>query len=284
MQNSMAGRVCMVTGANSGIGKATAMGLAEMGATVILVCRSKEKGEAALSEMREKSGNNSLDLMLADMSSMRSVRQLASEFRRKYDRLHVLVNNAGLFMFTRTTTGDRLETTFEVDYLSHFLLTGLLIDLLKASAPSRLVEVSSVAHYNGHIDFDDLQGEKGYGGWKAYSQAKLAQVLFTYELARRLKGTGVTANCLHPGAVATNIWSRPLGRAGFIMKLLRLFMMGPEGGAKTPIYLASSPDVEGVSGKYFTNKKEKESSKESNDEQVARRLWLVSEELTGLPG
>jgi len=273
----------MVTGANSGIGKATAMGLAEMGATVILVCRSKEKGEAALSEMREKSGNNSLDLMLADMSSMRSVRQLASEFRRKYDRLHVLVNNAGLFMFTRTTTGDRLETTFEVDYLSHFLLTGLLIDLLKASAPSRLVEVSSIAHYNGHIDFDDLQGEKGYGGWKAYSQAKLAQVLFTYELARRLKGTGVTANCLHPGAVATNIWSRPLGRAGFIMKLLRLFMMGPEGGAKTPIYLASSPDVEGVSGKYFTNKREKESSKESNDEQVARRLWLVSEELTGLP-
>jgi len=280
----MAGRVCVVTGANSGIGKAIAMGLAEMGATVILVCRSKEKGEAALSEMREKSGNNSLDLMLADMSSMRSVRQLASEFRRKYDRLHVLVNNAGLFMFTRTTTGDRLETTFEVDYLSHFLLTGLLIDLLKASAPSRVVEVSSVAHYNGHIDFDDLQGEKGYGGWKAYSQAKLAQVLFTYELARRLKGTGVTANCLHPGAVATNIWSRPLGRAGFIMKLLRLFMMGPEGGAKTPIYLASSPDVEGVSGKYFTNKKEKESSKESNDEQVARRLWLVSEELTGLPG
>ena len=279
----MAGRVCMVTGANSGIGKATAMGLAEMGATVILVCRSKEKGEAALSEMREKSGNNSLDLMLADMSSMQSVRQLASEFRRKYDRLHVLVNNAGLFMFTRTTTGDRLETTFEVDYLSHFLLTGLLIDLLKATAPSRLVEVSSIAHYNGHIDFDDLQGEKGYGGWKAYSQAKLAQVLFTYELARRLKGTGVTANCLHPGAVATNIWSRPLGRAGFIMKLLRLFMMGPEGGAKTPIYLASSPDVEGVSGKYFTNKKEKESSKESNDEQVARRLWLVSEDLTGLP-
>ena len=273
----------MVTGANSGIGKATAMGLAEMGATVILVCRSKEKGEAALSETREKSGNNSLDLMLADMSSMRSVRQLASEFRRKYDRLHVLVNNAGLFMFTRTTTGDRLETTFEVDYLSHFLLTGLLIDLLKATAPSRLVEVSSIAHYNGHIDFDDLQGEKGYGGWRAYSQAKLAQVLFTYELARRLKGTGVTANCLHPGAVATNIWSRPLGRAGFIMKLLRLFMMGPEGGAKTPIYLASSPDVEGVSGKYFTNKKEKESSKESNDEQVARRLWLVSEELTGLP-
>jgi len=273
----------MVTGANSGIGKATAMGLAEMGATVILVCRSKEKGEAALSEIREKSGNNSLALMLADMSSMRSVRQLASEFRSKYDRLHVLVNNAGLFMFTRTTTGDRLETTFEVDYLSHFLLTGLLIDLLKASAPSRLVEVSSIAHYNGHIDFDDLQGEKGYGGWKAYSQAKLAQVLFTYELARRLKGTGVTANCLHPGAVATNIWSRPLGRAGFIMKLLRLFMMGPEGGAKTPIYLASSPDVEGVSGKYFTNKKEKESSKESNDEQVARRLWLVSEDLTGLP-
>src|SRR2546422_2463987 len=208
----MAGRVCVVTGANSGIGKATAMGLAEMGATVILVCRSKEKGEAALSEIRGKSGNNSLDLMLADMSSMQSVRQLASEFRRKYDRLHVLVNNAGLFMFTRTTTGDRLETTFEVDYLSHFLLTGLLIDLLKASAPSRLVEVSSVAHYNGHIDFDDLQGEKGYGGWKAYSQARGAQGIFTYQLARRLKRKRCSANSLHPAAVAPNIRSRPLGR------------------------------------------------------------------------
>ena len=279
----MAGRICMVTGANSGIGKATAAGLAEMGATVILVCRNREKGEAALSEIKEKSGNNSLDLMLADMSSMQSVRQLASEFRRKYDRLHVLVNNAGLFMLRRTTTGDGLETTFEVDYLSHFLLTELLIDLLKAGAPSRLVEVSSIAHYNGHIDFDDLQGEKGYGGWKAYSQAKLAQVLFTYELVRRLKGTGVTANCLHPGTVATNIWSRPLGRAGFIAKLTRIFMMGPEGGAETPIYLASSADVEGVSGKYFTKKKEKKSSNESDDEQVARRLWRVSEELTGLP-
>jgi NAD(P)-dependent dehydrogenase (short-subunit alcohol dehydrogenase family) len=283
LQNSMAGRICIVTGANSGIGKATAAGLAEMGATVILVCRNREKGEAALSEMKKKCGNNSLDLMLADMSWMQSVRQLASEFRRKYDRLHVLVNNAGLFMFSRRTTGDGLETTFEVDYLSHFLLTGLLIDMLKAGAPSRLVEVSSIAHYNGHIDFDDLQGEKGYGGWKAYSQAKLAQVLFTYELARRLKGTGVTANCLHPGAVATNIWGRPLGRAGFVLKLMRLFMMGPEGGAKTPIYLAASADVAGVTGRYFTNKREKESSKESSDEQVARRLWRVSEELTGLP-
>src|SRR5712692_11960473 len=252
----MAGRVCVVTGANSGIGKATAMGLAEMGATVILVCRSKQKGEAALSEMREKSGNNSLYLMLADMSSMQSVRQLASDFRRRYDRLHVLVNNAGLFALRRTATVDGLETTFEVDYLSHFLLTGLLLDLLKASAPSRLVEVSSVAHYNGHIDFNDLQGEKGYGGWKAYSQAKLAQVLFTYELARRMKGTGVTANCLHPGTVATNIWGRPLGRAGFIAKLTRLFMMGPNGGAETPIYLAASAGVAGVTGRYFAKKRE----------------------------
>src|SRR3989440_11078919 len=181
----MAGRVCMVTGANSGIGKATAMGLAEMGATVILVCRSKEKGEADLSEIREKSGSNRLALMLAVMSSMGSVRQLASEFRSKYDRLHVLVNNARLFMFTRTTTGDRLETTFEVDYLSHFLLTGLLIDLLKASAPSRLVEVSSIAHYNGHIDFDDLQGEKGYGGFGVQSLAELLEVHFTVHVARR---------------------------------------------------------------------------------------------------
>ena len=148
----------------------------------------------------------------------------------------------------------------------------------------RIVNVSSSAHYSGRLDLDNINGGgMGIGGLGAYGKSKLALVLFTYELARRLKGTGVTANCLHPGAVATNIWSRPLGRAGFIMKLPRLFMMGPEGGAKTPIYLASSPDVEGVSGKYFTNKKEKESSKESNDEQVARRLWMVSEDLTGLP-
>src|SRR3989441_12707660 len=177
----------MDKGGNSGIGKAYDAGLARMGATVVLVCRDRKKGEVALSEMKEKSGNSSLDLMLADMSSMRSVRQLASEFRRKYDRLHILVNNAGLFMFTRTNTGDRLETTFEVDYLSHFLLTGLLIDLLKASAPSRLVEVSSLAHYNGHIDFDGLQGEKGYGGWKIKSHAKRSQLLLTYARAVRLE-------------------------------------------------------------------------------------------------
>src|SRR2546427_4290388 len=198
----MAGRVCMVTGANSGIGKAAAAGLAGMGATVVLVCRDRKKGEAALSEMKEKSGNSSLDLVLSDMSSMQSVRQLASEFRRKYDRLHVLVNNAGLFMLRRTTTGDGLETTFEVDYLSHFLLAGLLIDLLKAGAPSRLVEVSSVAHYNGHIDFDDLPGEKGYGGVVAYSPTKRTKERLPFQISGRVKRTGVTANCLHPRAVA----------------------------------------------------------------------------------
>ncbi len=278
---AMAGKVCLVTGANSGIGKATAAGLARLGCTVVMVCRDKSRGKDALAEIKAKSGNDSVDLMLADLSSMQSVRGLASEFRRRYGGLHVLVNNAGLFVLRRTTTVDGLETTFEVDYLSHFLLTGLLLGLLKESAPSRVVEVSSIAHYRGHIDFEILKGEKGYGGWKAYSQAKLAQVLFTYELARRLKGTGVTANCLHPGAVATNIWGRPLGRLGFLMRLTRLFMIGPEKGAETSIYLACSPEISGVSGKYFTKKKERESSEESRDEDVARRLWRVSEELTG---
>jgi len=277
----MGGKVCLITGANSGIGKATAAGLARLGCTVIMVCRNKRKGEDALAEVRAKSGNDSVELMLADLSSMQSVRQLASDFRGKHDKLHVLVNNAGLFMLRREDTIDGLEITFEVDYLSHFLLTGLLLSTLKDSSPSRVVEVSSIAHYRGRIDFDDLQGQKGYGGWRAYSQAKLAQVLFTYELARRLKGTRVTANCLHPGAVATNIWGRPIGRLGFLMKVTRLFMIGPEKGAETSIYLASSPEVEGVSGRYFTKKKEKESSEESRDEEVARRLWRVSEELTG---
>ena len=277
----MAGKVCMITGANSGIGKATAAGLAKLGCTVVMVCRDKGRGEDALAEIKTKGENSTVDLMLADLSSMRSVRQLASEFRSRYDKLHVLVNNAGLFMIRRVATADGLETTFEVDFLSHFLLTGLLLGLLKDSAPSRVVEVSSIAHLSGRIDFDDLQAEKGYGGWKAYSQAKLAQVLFTYELARRLKGTGVTANCLHPGAVSTNIWGRPLGRLGFLTKITRLFLIGPEKGAETSIYLASSPEVEGVSGRYFTKKKERESSERSHDEEVARRLWHVSEELTG---
>ena len=195
----MGEKVCLITGATSGIGKATAMGLANMGASVVMVGRDRGRGEAALTEIKEKSTNASVDLMLADLSSQQEIRRLADEFKEAYPRLDVLINNAGLFRSKRITTADGLEMTFAVNHLAYFLLTKLLLDVLKASASSRIVNVSSGDHSNGTIDFDDLQGEKGYKGPKAYSQSKLATVLFTYELARRLEGTGISANCLHPG-------------------------------------------------------------------------------------
>ena len=206
----MGEKVCLITGATSGIGKATAMGLANMGASVVMVGRDRGRGEAALAEIKEKSANASVDLLLADLSSQEEVRRLADEFKEAYPRLDVLINNAGVFRSERITTADGLEMTFAVNHLAYFLLTNLLLDVLKASAPSRIVNVSSGDHRNGTIDFDDLQGEKGYKGAKAYSQSKLANVLFTYELARRLEGTGVSANCLHPGA-----GSGPTSGAGF---------------------------------------------------------------------
>ncbi len=213
---TMKDKVVMVTGANSGIGKAASLALAKMGATVVMVARSRERGEAARSEIVRKSQNNAVDLLLADLSSLESVRILASEFRKKYSELHVLINNAGLFNQRRSVTIDGYENTFATNYLAPFLLTNLQLDLLKASAPSRIINVSSVGHYNGHINFDDINLEKEYGGWKAYGQSKLALVLFTHELAKKLQGTGVTVNAVHPGTVATNIWSRPLGPVGFI--------------------------------------------------------------------
>lgn len=279
---SMSGRVCVVTGANSGIGKATAERLAELGATVVMVCRSRERGEGALGEIKRKSGSSDVELLIADFASLESVRSLAREYLGSHGSLHVLVNNAGVAKVRRAVTGDGFETTFQVDYLSQYLLTNLLLGVLEKSAPSRVVLVSSVSHFGGHLDFDDLQTEKGYGVMKAYSRAKLAQVLFTYELARRLQGTGVMVNCLHPGAVATNIWGRPLGPLSFLMKVNRLFLISPEKGAETPVYLASSPDVAGVTGKYFDEKRERRSSTESYDQELARRLWDVSARLVGL--
>jgi len=278
----MEGRVCMVTGANSGIGRATATGLAQLGATVVMVCRDPSKGEAALAEIKAKSGNESVALMLADLSSQKSIRQLVKDFTDKYRHLHVLVNNAAVFLTKRSVTVDGIETTFAVNHLAYFFLTNLLLDLLKSSVPARIVSVSSIAHYRGHINFDDLQGEKNYSGFRAYNQSKLANILFTYELARRLKGTGVTANCLHPGAVATNLVRNNSGIFGLIWKLLTPFMLSPEKGAQTCIYLASSPEVEGISGKYFVKQTEAKSSMESYDESIARRLWQISAELAGL--
>jgi retinol dehydrogenase 14 len=280
----MGEKVCLITGATSGIGKATAMGLASMGASVVMVGRDRGRGEAALAEIKEKSANVSVHLLLANLSSQEEVRRLADEFKEAYPRLDVLINNAGVFRSERTTTPDGLETTFAVNHLAHFLLTDLLLDVLKASAPSRIVNVSSGDHSNGTIDFDDLQGEKGYKGAKAYSQSKLANVLFTYELAWRLEGTGVSANCLHPGAgIRTNFGSGVSGVLGFTVRALKPLMKSPEKGAETSIYLASSPEVEGLSSRYFAKKAGARSSVVSHDERLARRLWEVSEDLTNLP-
>ena len=283
MKGAMGEKICLITGATSGIGRATAMGLANMGASVVMVGRDRGRGEDALAEIKEKSGNASVDLMLADLSSQEEIRRLADEFKEAYPRLNVLINNAGVIRSERITTQDGLETTFAVNHLAYSLLTKLLLDVLKASAPSRIVNVASGDHSNGTIDFDNLQGEKEYKGPKAYSQSKLATVLFTYELARRLEGTGVTANCLHPGVVGTNLGSGVSGVFGFMVRALTPLMKSPEKGAETSVYLASSPEVEGLSGRYFVKKAEARSSDVSHDERIARRLWKVSADLTRVP-
>jgi NAD(P)-dependent dehydrogenase (short-subunit alcohol dehydrogenase family) len=283
MQRGMGGKVCLITGATSGIGKATAMGLANMGASVVMVGRDRGRGEAVLAEIKAKCPNASVDLMLADLSSQEEIRWLADDFKEAYPRLDVLINNAGVIRSKRVTTADGLETTFAVNHLAYSLLTNLLLDVLKASAPSRIVNVASGEQRNGAIDFDDLQGEIRYTGAKAYSQSKLATVLFTYELARRLEGTGVSANCLHPGVVGTNLGSGVSGGFGFMVRALRPLMKSSEKGAETSIYLASSPEVEGLSGRYFVKKAETRSSDASYDERLARRLWEASAELTNLP-
>jgi NAD(P)-dependent dehydrogenase (short-subunit alcohol dehydrogenase family) len=268
------GKTCIVTGANSGMGKETALALAQMKATVVMVCRNKDKGDAARQEIADKAGNESVDLLLSDLSSLAEVRTLAAEIRNRYAKLHVLVNNAGVFSFSGRTV-DGYETTFAVNYLAPFLLTNLVVELLRSSAPSRVVNVSSVAHFGGHIDTAAIEKKDTPTGWGAYSTSKLALVMFTYELARRLQGTGVTANCLHPGGVATNIWRIP-------PPLVRPFLKSAKEGAETAIYLASAPEVEGVTGKYFEDKAEKKSADESYDEAKARLLWETTSKIVGL--
>ncbi len=279
---NMTGKICLVTGANSGIGKITALELARMGATVVMVSRDRGRGETTKVEIAAATGSQKLDLMIADLAIQQSVRQLADQFKVKYQQLHVLVNNAGLSQTKRNLTQDGLERTFAVNHLAYFLLTNLLLDLLKASAPSRIINVSSQAQSSGHIAFDDLQGEKKYSEFRSYSQSKLANVLFTYELARRLEGTGVTANCLHPGAVKTNFASESSGFFGIMLRLARPFEITPEKGAETSVYLAASPEVANVNGKYFIKKKPAQSSKESYDPVVSQKLWEKSARLTGI--
>ncbi|MBI5668794.1 MAG: SDR family oxidoreductase [Chloroflexi bacterium] len=281
----MDGKVALVTGATNGIGKVTALELAKLGATVVLSGRSGDRAQATVAEIQQRSGNPNVAALVADLSVMSEVRRLADEFKAKHDRLHVLVNNAGGVFPQRRETDDGYEMTFALNHLSYFLLTNLLLDVLTASAPARIVNVSSDAHRGGRMQFDDLnfkQTPYGIGGWKAYSQSKLANVLFTYELARRLAGSGVTANVLHPGFVATGFGRTGPGLMSRVMGLLHRFALTPEEGARTTVYLASSAEVEGVTGQYFDKSKAVPSSKTSYDEEAQRRLWAISEQMTGL--
>jgi NAD(P)-dependent dehydrogenase (short-subunit alcohol dehydrogenase family) len=283
VNSSMQGKICMVTGANSGIGKATALALAQMGATVVMVCRDRARGEEARSEITTTSRNGAVDLLLADLSSQQSIRQLVENFQQHYTHLHVLINNAGAsFPGRRRESVDGLEMTFAVNYLAPFLLTNLLLDMLTASAPARIVNVSSNSHEAGYIQMDDLQAEH-HRPMRAYEQSKLAVVMFTYELARRLEGTGVTANCLHPGFVATHFGQRDVGPAfRLLVKLIGSFGTSPVKGANTSIYLASSPQVEGVTGKYFVKSLPRRSAAISYDESLQRHLWEQSVKLVHL--
>jgi NAD(P)-dependent dehydrogenase (short-subunit alcohol dehydrogenase family) len=280
----MAGKICLVTGANSGLGKATALGLARMGAHVVMICRNQARGQQAQQEIKQRTGNADVDLLLADLSSQQSIRQLAGDFTQRYGRLHVLVNNVGSVFLRRRLSVDGIEMTFALNHLASFLLTNLLLDTLKASAPARIINVSSVAQIVGFIDLDDLQASKKYHMMRAYAQSKLANVLFTYALAQHLAGTAVTANCLHPGLVVTNIWSRPL--PGFlrplVAMLMRSFGITAEEGARTILYLASSSEVEGITGKYFYQCKERPSVDISYDGSIQQQLWKKSAEMTGL--
>ena len=277
----MGGKVVLITGGTSGIGRAAAAALAAMGAEVVVTGRDRERGEAAVEEIRRDSGNERVSLVLADLSVQAEVRGLAEEFRERHDRLDVLVNNAGLVQSRRVETPDGLELTLAVNHLAPFLLTDLLLDLLKKSAPSRVITVSSEARRRASIDFDDLQSERRYRGFPVYGMTKMANILFTYELAERLEGTGVVANCLHPGAVSTNFAQNNRGPIALLFRLFKPFMRSPEQGADTLVYLASSPEAGELNGKYLTDRKEV-SPAEPRDETSQKRLWEVSEELTYL--
>ena len=277
----MKGKTVVITGASTGIGRATALALAKQGAHLILAGRTPERCEEALAAVKAAGGDDA-EMLQADLASLAGIRKLADEVLARCDRLDVLVNNAGITLMKRTTTVDGFETTFAVNHLAYFLLTGLLLPLLRKSAPARIVSVASDAHRFGQIDLDDLQNEKRYRGLRAYGQSKGANILWNLELARRLDGSGVTANCLHPGGVRTN-----LGRGNGVIldvvhRVLTAIAKSPEQGAQTSIWLASSPGVEGVSGRYYANRKEKRSAAWASDPHSARRLWEISEELTGL--
>ena len=282
MPKTMQGKICLITGGTNGIGKSTAQALAGMGATVVITGRNAAKTARVVEEIRAASGNQQVDSLLADLSSQQEVRRLASEFKQKYGRLHVLINNAGAAFMQRQLSVDGIEMTFALNHLAYFLLTNLLLDTLKASAPARIINVSSGAHTSGKIEFDNLQGERTYG-FGTYPNAKLATILYTVELARRLEGTGVTVNALHPGLTATG-FGKNNGRvmSALVSLFAPLVMRSPAKGAGTSIHLASSPGVEGVTGKYFYNSQITPAAAQAADHAVARKLWDVSAEMVHL--
>ena len=277
----MRGRVCAVTGASSGLGYETALALARRGATVALLCRSQTRGAQARDKIAAATGNEDLHVVHCDNANLDTVRAAAAQLLERFDALHVLVNNAGLLLSQRRITVDDLEETFQVNHLSAFLLTGLLRDRLVASAPARVITVSSVAHRAGVLDFGDLQSLRLYDGWTVYARSKLANVLFTYELARRLEGSGVTANTLHPGIVRSGFGHNNGRVMGAFMTLTQLppLAVSPRRGARTQAWLASAAEVDGVSGRYFVRRHARRSSRSSYDRDAQRRLWDASEVL-----
>lgn len=283
----MRDKTCIVTGASSGIGKAAAVELAKRGTRVVLVCRDRTRGEAARAEVeRAGADGGSAELLLADLSSQAEIRRVAEEILGRCPNIDVLLNNAGAMFTSRSETVDGIETTFATNHLNYFLLTNLLLDRIKASAPARIINVSSSAHTRASMNFEDLQFTRGFGAFKAYGQSKLANVLFTSELARRLEGSGVTVNALHPGVVRTGFGKNNSGALGGMFRgaisVAGNFFISAEDGAKTSVHLATSPEVEGVSGRYFFRCKDTTPSAAARDGEAARRLWEISEQMTGL--
>ncbi len=278
----MINKICIVTGANSGIGKAVTNALAEAGATIAMICRDQEKGALALQEIQDKTKNTNLELFLADLSSQKEIRSLAQKLKERYPNIDILINNAGAINPHRVLTVDGIENTFAVNHLAYFLLTHLLLDRLKASRSPRVINVASEAQRTGKFFFDDLGLERNYTPGRAYSQSKLANVVFTYELARKLADTNIVVNAVHPGLVRTNFGADLSGFFGFIIRVLTPFMRSPEKGAETVVWLATASEEERVTGKYFSDKKPIQSSKISYNMNIARQLWQVSEKLTGL--
>lgn len=278
--NAMDGKVCIITGGTGGIGRITAETLARQGADVTVIGRDSQKTLRVVQEIRQQTGNPRIEALIGDLSVQADVRRMASEFHQQHDRLHVLLNNAGAVFINRQVSQDGIEMTFALNHLAYFLFTNLLLDLLIASAPARVINVSSVAHVGAKLNLDDLQNQKHYQSWSVYGQSKLANLYFTYELARRLQGTGVTVNALHPGFVATNFGRSNGGIFNPLFRLFQVAAISPEEGAQTSIFLATDPSVAQMSGKYFTKSKAVRSSPVSYDNDIARKLWQISAQIT----